>query len=79
MKGQGGGFEAPPFPTLPWGRELPALAERLDSELSPDCIMTPLPVGGEEGAGTLQSGLSASAFQAPEAVKNQGPKTRARG
>lgn len=46
--------EAPTFP-ISLG-ELSALAKGLDdSQLSLDCSMTPLPVGGEDRTGTVQS------------------------
>lgn len=61
MKGQ----DPPPaplrLPRFPFHQgELPALAKRLHSQLSLDDSLTPLPVGGADGAGTVQSGLFAS-------------------
>lgn len=81
-EGAGGGSllippSLPHFPLHP-GEGLPALVERRDSHMSFDCIMAQLPVGGEGGAGAMQSGLLASSFQGRSCSKQRAKNTRPR-
>ena len=55
---EGAGLGGPRVP--PQQRELPALAKRLNPPPSLNGSLTPLPVAGEDGAGTMQFGLFSS-------------------